>query len=370
MSKPTFVSVYSGAGGFDTGFILAGFRPVFATDVDADAVATYDANSRRMSETLDNVDADHEATCGDIQTVKRNLAKLDNVDVVIGGPPCQGFSVAGRMDPTDPRSAHVWEFMNVVKQVQPRAFVMENVKALATNQRWEQLLERLRLAAEAIGYSTKVYVLNAAHFGVPQTRERMFLVGLAPGFAHHQPLASVQARPKTVRDALSELPKWCEPGNDTTCRAKITPAKRPVIRRSPYAGMLFNGKGRPLDLDEPAPTVHASMGGNATPIIDQREFETDEECWVIGYHAHLSKGKRPLRAVPDYLRRITVEEAAALQGFGAETTFSGSLNSMFRQVGNAVPPPLGASIAEAVARSIGRGPTTNTELSTTKSPAN
>ena len=116
----------------------------------------------------------HGPTVGDI---KHHVLPDDHVQLVIGGPPCQGFSVAGHMDPDDPRSQHVWYFLAVVNRVQPQCFVMENVKSLAVNQRFADLVAELREAAETLGYRTTLCVLNASHFGVPQNRERMFLIG-------------------------------------------------------------------------------------------------------------------------------------------------------------------------------------------------
>src|SRR5262249_43169003 len=132
-----------------------------------------------------------------------------------------------------------------------------------------------------------------------------------------------------------------------------TPAKRPVIRPSAYRGsLLFNGNGRPLLLDGLAPTLPASMGGNATPIVDQREIETGEESWLVRYHRRLVSAGRPLRRAPAHIRRITVEEAAALQTFPANMEWHGTRLARFRQIGNAVPPRLARDVALAVAATV------------------
>ena len=128
----------------------------------------------------------------------------------------------------------------------------------------------------------------------------------------------------TVRNAFEALPKFGEPGNDSLCRAKITFAKKPVMRRSPWAGMMFNGAGRPLDLERPALTLPASMGGNKTPIIDQEALEHGCEPWVLSYHKHLMEGGEVFREVPTRLRRLTVEEAAAIQTFPQGMEWRGS----------------------------------------------
>ena len=331
------VSLYTGCGGLDLGFHEAGFTTIWANDIDSFALETY------SKELLRRGYGKPEIHCGDISKAK--LPKAGTADVVIGGPPCQGFSVAGRMDPHDPRSRQVWEFFRVVQHMQPQAFVMENVKALALNSRWAGTMEALQAKGEKLGYRTRLLVLNAADYGVAQLRERMFLVGLREGV---MPIPVGASLRKTVRDALIELPAYGVEGNHSICKAIVTTAKAPVLRRSPFAGMLFNGQGRPMDLDAPAPTLPASMGGNRTPIIDQRCLDDHSEPWVTGYHAHLMSGGKSLAKVPKWLRRLTVEEAACLQGFPQGMSFAGSQCAKFRQIGNSVPPALGSAVARAL----------------------
>lgn len=344
-SRFSFVSLYSGAGGLDVGFAAAGFYPVWANDIDPDAVETYNTYFGQRF--------DHRANCGDIR--RQELPAERSAALVVGGPPCQGFSVAGKMDPNDPRSRHVWDFLGVVKHVQPRAFVMENVMGLALNRRWRQLREELlRKAQTELGYQTRLITLRASHFGVPQNRERMFLLGLRDRHVP-DPRPVTQVKPPTVRGALEQLSKYGTPGNTTKCIAKVTPAKKPVMRKSPYAGMLFNGQGRPLNLDAPAPTLPATMGGNRTPIVDQKQLETGAECWVIRYHKHLREGGAPYKRIPKRLRRLTLEECAAIQTFPSEFEWSGRLSSQFKQIGNAVPPRLAYHVAIAVREALGLG---------------
>lgn len=334
VSRPSVISLYSGAGGMDLGFLNAGFEVVWANDVDALAVETYRMNI-----------GDH-AECGDVLE-----AVIPDVgaDVLIGGPPCQGFSVIGRMRRDDPRSRHVLHFLDVVEQAQPRAFVMENVKALGASPRWQPLREKLVRRAEELGYEVRLVVLNAADYGVPQTRERMFLMGSRTGEALAAPPPTTSQRRPTVREALALLPPYGSRGNDSSTRARVVPSRDPVMRPTAYAGsLLFNGSGRPLHLDRPAKTIPASMGGNATPIIDQHELEHGAEPWVVEYHHHLMCGGRPARSAPERLRRITVEEAAVLQGFPVGFEFCGARVAQYRQIGNAVPPPLAHAVAQSV----------------------
>ncbi len=330
----TVVSAYSGAGGLDLGFREAGFDLIWAIDSDPDAVETYRANL-----------GDH-ITLGELPD--HPLPVDLKPDVVIGGPPCQGFSVAGQMDPNDPRSSHVHHFLDLVEFYEPVAFCMENVRPLAMSDRWRGVRQKVLQRARELEYQIEVLVLNAADYGVPQARERMFLVGVRGG-SPLCPVPFTKNSPLTVRDALSRLPAFGSPGNNIRCTARIVPAPRPVMRPSPFRGsLLFNGSGRVLALDAPARTLPASMGGNATPIIDQLELEAAADPWVVGYHARLRAGRPPNKNVPRRMRRLTVEEAAALQTFPRSWQFHGRAGSNFRQIGNAVPPAL----ATAVARSI------------------
>ena len=346
----TFVSLYSGAGGLDIGFALAGFAPVWVNDLDSQAIDTHERMQKRLRDERPHL---HDVACTTIAGSILDLQAHDllpgrgSADLVIGGPPCQGFSVAGKMDPLDRRSEHVFRFLDVVARVRPRAFVMENVKALYENRRWAGIRDALRQRAELLGYSTEIVLLNAAHFGVPQARERMVLMGSLDG-TPKLPVPTTADNPPTIRQAFAQLPPFGMPGNDSLCAAKITTAKIPVLRKSPFAGMLFNGAGRPMDVDSPALTLPASMGGNKTAIVDQQQLDTGSEPWIISYHRHLMSGGAPWPGAPSYLRRLTVEEASVLQTFPLGMDWAGPQSSQYRQIGNAVPPRLALAVAEAI----------------------
>jgi DNA (cytosine-5)-methyltransferase 1 len=333
----TAVSLYAGAGGLDRGFAEAGFELLWAIDSDPRAVETYRENV-----------GDH-VVCGELPgDCPSGLAP----DLVIGGPPCQGFSVIGRMDPDDPRSKHVHHFLDIVEGLFPRAFCMENVKALAESPRWDAVRESLIDRATALDYEVAMFVLNAADYGVAQARERTFLVGLRDGVPLC-PVPTTKASPRTVKDVLSVLPHFGEPGNRMGTTARVVPAVRPVMRPSAHSGsLLFNGSGRPLHLDGAAKTLPASMGGNATPIVDQEELEHGAEPWVVGYHRRLLQGRAPNRTAPRRMRRITVEEAAALQGFPPAWKWRGPKGAMYRQIGNAVPPILAEHVAVSLRQAL------------------
>jgi DNA (cytosine-5)-methyltransferase 1 len=328
----------------DVGFERAGAEIVWANELDEDAAETYRRNH-----------GGDVMRQGDVKALKGELRCFSpgEAELVFGGPPCQGFSVAGKMDPGDARSTMIWEFMDVVGMLKPKAFVMENVKALGELSKWRAIRERIMGTAQGLGYACFSRVLNAADFGVPQKRERVFFLG----FLHAGEGAAAsfdeeiarQAKPRvTLRECLRSLPPAGSRGNPVTCTAKISIAASPVMRRSPYAGMLFNGLGRPLDLDNQSNTLPASMGGNKTPILDEALLaDPAADDWVARYHAGLLGGRAAERpgAVPRHIRRITTVEAAAIQTFPCGYEFVGEKTSVYRQIGNAVP----CGLAEAVA---------------------
>src|ERR1035441_5675100 len=140
--------------------------------------------------------------------------------------------------------------------------------------------------ATELGYAFRLVVANSRHFGVPQSRERMFLIGCRTRKdidKCHKLFFRYIEKPPTVRKVLTELPRAGSPGNQRLCRAKITMASNPVMRRSPYAGMLFNGQGRPINPDGCSATLHASMGGNKTPIVDEEQLYLNKPSWVEEY---------------------------------------------------------------------------------------
>ncbi|WP_409419748.1 DNA cytosine methyltransferase [Marinomonas sp. RS-M-Aa-14] len=341
------VSLFSGAGGMDVGFANAGFDVVFANDINKAACDTYNLNHSITS------------LCGDLRDYKDHLSKFRNVDLVFGGPPCQGFSVAGKMNPEDERSQLIWSFFDKIQLLKPRAFVCENVKALAVNKRWSLVRDGLIEKSNSLGYITALIVLNASDYGVSQARERMFLVGVEKGKAKVSSLefqaalmASLDLKkesPIVVSDLIRSLGPAGSLNNSRTCSAIITYAKNPVLRKSPYAGMLFNGAGRPINPNGVALTLAASMGGNKTPIIDEAEIFNGEPSYVVNYHGQLLKGLAPRTGIaPSRLRRITVDEALAIQSFPHDYKMAGSQSAMYRQIGNAVP----CRLAEVVAKTV------------------
>lgn len=344
------ISLFSGAGGMDIGFKNAGIDIVWANEIDKDAYNTYKENNLDVT-----------IIQGDIREKIELLNNIKDIDIIFGGPPCQGFSVAGKMNPDDERSTLVWTFLEAVKIVKPKVFVIENVKALATLEKWKPIREKITKIANEMGYSCVPYVLNSVDFGVPQKRERVFFIGFkGKSIDLNNIFNSQKKKMKSVREAIQHLGPAGSEDNPNTCTAVITLAKNPILRKSPYAGMIFNGIGRPLNLDDASTTLPASMGGNKTPIIDESLLYGDKKSdWVVEYHKALrDKTIEPeYKEAPAVLRRLTIKEAAAIQTFPTNYKFSGSKSSIYRQIGNAVP----CELAEVVANSVVYGLNTSTD---------
>lgn len=344
--KLTAVSLFTGAGGMDVGFERAGIKVIFANELMKEAAQTYNANHPAGVMVND-----------DVNNVMDQLSPFEGVDLVFGGPPCQGFSVAGKMDPDDDRSKLIFTFLDVVERVKPRAFVMENVKALGILEKWEPVRRKYLERAAALGYNCTPFILNATEFNVSQKRERVFFIGIHgngdPFFEYNMSnlLEDQKKKAPIVRDLLASLGRAGTDINPNTCTAKITFATHPIMRKSPYAGMYFNGQGRPINIDDYANTLPASMGGNKTPFVDEEYlYGNAAEDWVVAYHKGLMDGTivPKFEEAPSRLRRLTINEAVRIQTFPEDYIFCGNKGRIYTQIGNAVP----CNMAEAVAKAV------------------
>lgn len=320
------VDLFAGAGGLSVGLKMAGWDVKVAVEYDATAIATH---RRNMPEVLH--------VCDDIREIDFREYS-GKIDLVAGGPPCQPFSVSGKqLGNLDVRDM-VPEFVRVVREIRPRAFMMENVQGLTTS-RFMPYLEARIEELRSLGYDVHWQVLNAADYGVPQNRRRLFVVGVPQGvvFSFPSPTHGPKRKSKyrTVNEALEGCP------TDESNRAKVVYAKNPILRRSPYAGMLLNGKGRPLNLDGPSHTIPASAGGNRTHILDPKGI-------LLEYHEHLQNGGAPRTGEIEGCSRLTVNQSARLQTFPDWFQFEGRKNQQYAQIGNAVPPEFAACVAKSL----------------------
>jgi DNA (cytosine-5)-methyltransferase 1 len=323
------LDLFCGAGGLSLGVEQAGFEIRVGAEWDPDACETF-AKAHPSAEVWP----------GDVGVMDFRTLRGE-VDVVIGGPPCQPWSSGGkRLGAADPRDG--WPaFLRAIEQVRPAGFIAENVAGLAAGARratFTALLAELR----GLGFELNAGVLDAADHGVPQRRRRMFVVGSRAGPVELPAPSHGPGGGRPWRSAGQVV--GAEPIG-TANRSVVTYARLPDLRPNPYDGHVYNGGGRPIDLDRPAPTLLASMGGNKTPWVDTLGV-------VVGYHAHLAAGGAPRAGCVAGARRITIAEAALLQSFPAGMHFSGRSSSCYRQIGNAVPPQLAAVIAARLAQAL------------------
>lgn len=344
--KCTAISLFSGAGGLDVGFESAGFETLFANEFDPDAANTWRANRPAIADRMVE---------GDIYEHIGALSSFKGVSVLFGGPPCQGFSVAGKMDPNDSRSRLVWTFMEAVEIVRPKVFIMENVAALGRLAKWKDIRDGIVSCGESMGYKVSFDIHHTSDYGVPENRERIIFIGVRKDVGttgeFYKKLKDQRMPSRSVREILLDTGVFGTEDNPQTCTANVSLAIHPVIRRSPYAGMLVNGAGRPINLDGIAPTLPASMGGNKTPIVDEVALHNPSvPNWFETYHDMLIRGEvKPSHVqVPPTIRRLTIKESAAIQTFPAGYRFCGRKTKQYKQIGNAVP----CLFAKAVARSV------------------
>jgi DNA (cytosine-5)-methyltransferase 1 len=329
------LDLFAGAGGLSFGLKAAGLEPVAAVEINPYAASTYQH-------------------AHDVEVIQRDARSVDfrqfrgKIAVVAGGPPCQPFSTGGlRLGDDDIRDGFP-EFIRAVREIKPEAFLIENVAAFArgrTRPYYLRVLEQLH----SLGFDVSSETLAATDYGVPQRRERVFIVGLRNGaFKFPRPTHGPGRRYPWTRagSVLSVDEALGEPNP-----AIVTYAKKPHLRPSPYDGLLFNGGGRPIDLSAPARTVIASAGGNKTPFVDTLGIVPD-------YHASLLKGCKPRSGTVSGARRISVAESATLQTFPRSLTFDGPRTAQYALVGNAVPPKLAAAVCRALARALRLSTTT------------
>lgn len=321
------IDLFAGAGGLSLGLKMAGWDVQVALEINPDAINTHRTNMPEVRH-----------LCDDVRDV--DFAEFNGFGLVAGGPPCQPFSVSGKQLGMNDLRDMVPQFVRAVKEAQPTAFMMENVHGLTTA-KFRPYLESKIDELSALGYDVHWKVLNAADYGVPQNRLRLFVVGVPKGapFAFPEPTHGTHSVDKvpyaSVRKAIQDAPA------DTPNNAKVVYCKNPILRKSPYAGMLLNGKGRPLNLDGPSHTIPASAGGNRTHIVDPNGE-------LKAYHQHLVSGGAPRVGEVPGCRRLTVRESARIQTFPDWFQFTGQRSRQYCQVGNAVPPLLAKAVGEAL----------------------
>lgn len=333
------VSLFTGAGGLDLGLEAAGFHTVFASDIDAHSCVSLKANQETAAKTqknflkqatIRNIDV-NDLTSQEIFEAT-SLGKGE-IDLLAGGPPCQSFSVFGqRKGREDPRGQLVYQYLRLLGELAPKAFVFENVYGLMTIEGGavlKELIQKLQTPCIGLEYKVEVHRLLAADYGVPQMRDRVFIIGsrvgktvesITPMFAKSDDKISDLPTRRTVGQALKGLPKMdAKRAHNHTGRKH----SQRIIDR--YAAMKFGERDHftrinRLDPERPSYTI------------------------IVGSDKGGGKG----HVHPFEPREVTPRESARMQCFPDWYWFSGTSRHPIRQIGNAVPSLLGAVVGQRI----------------------
>lgn len=339
------IDLFSGAGGMTLGFVdkkfCGGFKSVLSLDYDEPSVHTHEANFRSPT------------VFGDIEQWLAGKPTIPAADVVIGGPPCQGFSLLNKKRVGDDRRA-LWEpFLEVVKKSHARVFVMENVSELFRSEEFQQIEKR----AKKLGFLIRAGILNAADYGTPQIRKRTIIVGWkktlpAPDFpptpTHAGPGKDARRKPwRTVRDAIGDLgrPLGIEIGTvpplDLHVGRNPTPTSIARYKAVPPGGNRFDLQRNALHITPPC-WIKKTTGG--TDLFGRLWWDRPS----VTIRTEFFKPEKGRYLHPVKHRPITHREAARLMGFPDGFKFVGNKTDIAKQIGNAVPPDLAGAIARLV----------------------
>lgn len=349
--KPKVIDLFAGVGGLSLGFEKTGFDVVLANEYDESIAASYKENHKKT-----------EMIVGDITSLdlKQIFGKyVGKIDVIVGGPPCQGFSQKGqRKTIHDKRNFLFKYYVKVVDLVKPKYFVMENVPNLlsAENGYFKKEIEEL---FNSMGYSLKSGVLNASDYGVPQNRRRAVIIGKKDGEAPNLPIS--QNRVVTIWDAISDL-AYLNSGEGK---------EEQEYRFEPQSDYQVALRGKNTVLYNHVATNHSKIALERLSMIPEnagREVLPREHLTKSIYSGTWTRMRKDEISVtittrfdtpssgkfthPFLDRAITVREAARIQSFPDDFRFVGNKGSQMKQVGNAVPPLLAAAIAKEILKDI------------------
>jgi DNA (cytosine-5)-methyltransferase 1 len=333
-----FIDVFSGAGGFSTGLEMAGFRCVLGIDIDPHAIKTFARNHKYAQVFSGDVS---KLTRRDIET----LTQATPIDLVVGGPPCQGFSTVGLGDPKDQRNSLFLQFVRLVKITNPQFVVIENVTGLLAKKN-ESTLMNIFKKFEALGYHLDVKVMEANDYGVPEVRRRTIILGTRLSVQIEFPKPSHLNKPVTVGQALKDLKsKKGKVHNHDIEQAQI---KNPLDLKR--LKVIPEGRGIRYEKDEKAyfKSKNLKLG------IDWKKIPENRLRQVKYYRLDRNKPAPTIMTHrqsyyhPTEHRYLTQREAAKLQSFPNDFIFEGPVSAQWRQIGNAVPPLLGRSIGKAI----------------------
>jgi len=378
-SRPTGIDLFAGAGGMSLGFEQAGFDIIAAVEIDPIHCAIHEYNF--PSTTM---------ICSDISKVSSNqLVNIalekgkEQIDVIFGGAPCQGFSLIGKRALDDPRNSLVKEFVRIVSEVKPKYFVFENVKGLTVGKHKKVLAELIE-SMEAAGYEVikPVQVLNAANYGVPQDRQRVFVIGALKSLPlpkYPEPEYDLDANKieghikstPTVSCALMDLPNAddfdeleysdsvkCSYGTPSDYVRRLNgliPDKNNYGFKRSWDSELMTCSLRTEHGKESKKRFAKTEAGKTEPISRFKKLDPKGVCNTLRAGTGSDKGAftspRPIH--PVYARCITVREAARLHSYPDWFRFHATKWHGFRQIGNSVPPLLARAVATEVREALG-----------------
>lgn len=349
------LDLFCGAGGLSLGFSMAGFNIVGGIDFDKQAIETHSYNFKESFH-----------FCGDISTLSNEFVLehfKNKVDVIIGGPPCQGFSTANMWQKDhekDDRNKLFYEFIRFVRLLKPRAFVMENVRGILTKDNG-YVKQKMLSVMDELGYTIQVKVLNASDYGVPQKRMRAFFIGIKKELNKEFDFNLIEKlETVTVGEAIGDLYNLEDSLKDKINHDEIYINNNAKSRYQKLMRQNSNNKLYNHNIKYPMKKVqerikHVKQGGNWKDV--------PEELWDTVRHNRHSSAYRRLNNNeasitidtghmnyfhPEFNRVPTVRESARIQSFPDDFVFKGTQGAQFRQVGNAVPPLLGKAIAKTL----------------------
>lgn len=321
MSKD-IVSLFSGAGGLDLGFSNKGYNIVFANDNNKKVKPTYDKN--------------HNADISICDISELDISKIPDCDGIIGGPPCQSWSLAGSMKGADDERGSVFfDYIDIIRNKKPDFFVTENVPGILSQKHYDDFMNIID-NFEDMGYNIKYEKINAALHNVPQRRKRVFIVGIDNNINSEFYFPKPESKERTQLDSrLPNLPKP-EPTKKSSNKNK----NLEIRNHEYYVGSFssrYMSRNRVRDWNEPAYTVLASARHQKIHPKAPRMVKVDQGKWKFN------------EQFEDLYRRYSVREAAILQTFPEDFEFVyDNINTGYKMVGNAVPVELSESIAENV----------------------
>ncbi len=368
MRKPVGVDLFAGAGGLSLGFEQAGFNIRLAIEADKHAAMTYKSN-RKNKKVIVHSDDIHNLPPAKI--LKTLGYKPGQLDIVIGGPPCQGFSTSNTVtrNRENPKNLLIFTFFEYVKKLKPKWFVMENVAGLGIFERGD-FKEKLLNKFSRQGYEVQCVVLNAANFGVPQSRNRIFFIGTNTGVSLKFVDSLVQKKSKsqiTIKDAISDLPilrngnsvekKPYRKNGDLSSYQKLMRIKTNgmvsnnlTTRHSEIAIKRFKEikKGEnlvALAKRKPALVQNYKDISNCHSWVYLRQSWGKPSVAIINY-------RKNMLIHPSQNRGLSVREAARLQSFPDKYCFYGPLSYQQQQVANSVPPLFAKEVASSIVKCI------------------